>query len=144
MCQLQVCTDDTMMHAVGLCNIVSWSNRPDLQCGAAGWQHWLFPIDVLAGLLHLSPGHSCSDHHLGDQHNRKMDRGFGSPGMEFLGISPFHRWFGVSSKEGISCIPIVAAVYLYGLACSDPVAFRIQRHHSEHCNSQVLAQLWVS
>lgn len=104
--------------AVGLCNIVSWSSCPYLQCGVTGRQHWVFPVHVSAGVLHFPLGHSSNYYYLGDQHNSKMDRGSNSAGMEFVGISPLHCWFSFSSQKSISSVPTTAVVYLYGMACS--------------------------
>ena len=109
--------DDTM-HAVGLCDVVGWSSCLDLQCGAAGWQHWVLPVHVSAGVLHFPLGHSSNYHHLGDQHNSKMDCGIDSAGVEFLGISPLHCGLSFSSQKSTSSVPTVAVVHLHGMACS--------------------------
>ena len=106
------------MHAAGLCNIVSWSSCPDLQCGAAGWQYWVFSVHVFAGVLHFPLGYSCNYYYLGDQHNSKMDCRSDRTGLEFLGISPLHCWLSLSSQKGTSGVSTVAVVHLHGMACS--------------------------
>ena len=111
-------TDTKVMHAAGFCNAVSWSNCSHMQCGASWWEYWLLSVHVFVGVLYLSIGHSCDNYYLGKQHHSKVGRGSDNFSLELLGISSIHCWFSLPSQKSSSCLPVVAVVYMHGMACS--------------------------
>lgn len=90
-----------------------------MQCSLAGRQHWLLSVHVPTGLLYIPTGHCCHCDSVGDKHNSTVDSCPSSIGLEFMGISTFHRRLSIACKEGIGCLPAVASVHVHGMVSFD-------------------------
>lgn len=107
--------------AAGVCLPISWGCGPNMQCGSSGRKHWLLPVNVSAWVLHLPIRRGGHYNYLGDQYHSKVDHSSDSFVMVFMGICTIYCWFSVTSQKSLSCISIVAVVYLHGLASTDQV-----------------------